>query len=94
MSRTRDYTGIPRALYDSHTMRRALPWRAGIPVLALICCMALTDGCLYSAGSVEPRDQAAPEFPTRDPGMWINSAPLSISGLRGQVVLIDVWTYG
>ena len=56
--------------------------------------MALTGGCLYSAGSVEPRDQAAPEFPTRDPQLWINSAPLSISDLKGQVVLIDVWTYG
>jgi hypothetical protein len=40
------------------------------------------------------RDQAAPEFPSRDPQPWINSPPLSISGLRGQVALIDVWTYG
>lgn len=36
----------------------------------------------------------APDFPSRDPRMWINSAPLSASDLRGQVVLIDVWTYG
>jgi hypothetical protein len=36
----------------------------------------------------------APEFPTRDPALWINSAPLSMSGLRGRVVLIDVWTFG
>jgi hypothetical protein len=25
---------------------------------------------------------------------WINSGPLSISGLRGRVVLVDFWTYG
>ena len=25
---------------------------------------------------------------------WFNSAPLSISDLRGKVVLIDFWTYG
>src|SRR5262249_24558555 len=25
---------------------------------------------------------------------WFNSAPLSISDLRGQVVLVDFWTYG
>jgi thiol-disulfide isomerase/thioredoxin len=24
---------------------------------------------------------------------WLNSAPLSLAGLRGQVVLIDFWTY-
>ena len=36
----------------------------------------------------------APEFPTRDPALWINSAPLSMSGLRGRVVLIDIWTFG
>jgi hypothetical protein len=36
----------------------------------------------------------APEFPTRDAGLWINSRPLSIADLRGMVVLIDVWTYG
>lgn len=62
--------------------------------MALVCVMALTGGCLSSAGSVEPRNQAAPDFPTRDPQSWINSAPLSISGLKGHVVLIDVWTYG
>ena len=27
-------------------------------------------------------------------GEWINSAPLTIAGLRGKVVLIDFWTYG
>ena len=25
---------------------------------------------------------------------WFNSAPLSISDLRGKVVLVDFWTYG
>lgn len=73
---------------------RVLPLRAGISVLALICGMALATWYLSSAVSVEPRDQAAPDFPTRNPQMWINSSPLSISELSGQVVLIDVWTYG
>ncbi|HZM70160.1 MAG TPA: hypothetical protein VFB95_07315 [Candidatus Cryosericum sp.] len=36
----------------------------------------------------------APEFPTQDPALWINSPPLSMSGLRGRVVLIDIWTFG
>ena len=25
---------------------------------------------------------------------WINSAPLTMTGLRGQVVLVEFWTYG
>jgi hypothetical protein len=100
MSRSRDYTAIPDTLYDSHGMRRVLiSWsgvaeRAGLMAVALACGLALTAGCLSSAGSAEPAHQAAPEFPTRDPQFWINSSPLSMGGLRGQVVLIDVWTYG
>ena len=27
-------------------------------------------------------------------GNWFNSAPLSMAGLRGKVVLVDFWTYG
>ena len=34
----------------------------------------------------------APEIQS-DPGGWINSTPLSIGGSRGEVVLIDFWTY-
>ncbi len=34
----------------------------------------------------------APEIKS-DPGGWINSTPLSLAGSRGQVVLIDFWTY-
>jgi len=25
---------------------------------------------------------------------WINSTPLTITGLRGRVVLVEFWTYG
>ncbi len=34
---------------------------------------------------------AAPAFAE---GKWINSEPLSLDKLRGQVVLVDFWTYG
>jgi hypothetical protein len=27
-------------------------------------------------------------------GPWINSAPLSMAGLRGRVVFVEFWTYG
>jgi thiol-disulfide isomerase/thioredoxin len=33
----------------------------------------------------------APEF--NRPGHWFNTAPLTMAGLRGRVVLIDFWTY-
>lgn len=33
----------------------------------------------------------APEFKGID--KWLNSAPLTIEGLRGKVVLVDFWTY-
>lgn len=37
-----------------------------------------------------PEIREAPEI---TPGQWFNSAPLSLSGLRGKVVLIEFWTY-
>jgi cytochrome c biogenesis protein CcdA/thiol-disulfide isomerase/thioredoxin len=41
------------------------------------------------AGSQSPRE--APEFAGLSP--WLNSPPLTMQGLRGQVVLVDFWTY-
>lgn len=35
-----------------------------------------------------------PEFTNPAPEGWFNSAPLSVADLRGQVVLVDVWTFG
>jgi len=32
--------------------------------------------------------------PELGPGPWINSAPLTMAGLRGRVVLVEFWTYG
>jgi thiol-disulfide isomerase/thioredoxin len=36
--------------------------------------------------------RTAPNFVGID--HWLNSAPLTITGLRGKVVLVDFWTYG
>jgi thiol-disulfide isomerase/thioredoxin len=35
----------------------------------------------------------APEFTHRSANEWINSTPLSLSDLRGKVVLVDFWTF-
>ena len=33
-----------------------------------------------------------PEFTTTSQQLWINSKPLAKEGLRGKVVLLEVWT--
>jgi hypothetical protein len=33
-----------------------------------------------------------PEFPEAPAERWLNSQPLTLKDLRGQVVLIEVWT--
>lgn len=38
-----------------------------------------------------PTDRPAPEFVGID--QWLNSPPLSLKALRGQVVLVEFWTY-
>jgi hypothetical protein len=75
-------------------VRRLVPWMLGIPAVALVCGLVFAAAWIFPAGTGSARGQTAPDFPTRDPRIWINSAPLSISELKGQVVLIDVWTYG
>jgi thiol-disulfide isomerase/thioredoxin len=62
--------------------------------------VALTLGPERAARIVagEPADLAAPEDSRPAPELagiteWANSAPLTMSGLRGRVVLVDFWTY-
>jgi hypothetical protein len=44
-----------------------------------------------SAGAQSAPGQRAPEITA---GQWINSAPLSMDGLHGRVVLVEFWTFG
>jgi thiol-disulfide isomerase/thioredoxin len=44
---------------------------------------------LLSTQTAEP----APEFTHSQQDEWINSAPLTLESLRGQVVLLDFWTF-
>ena len=43
------------------------------------------------AGGAEPAPRTAPEFSGID--TWLNSKPLRLAELKGQVVLVDFWTY-
>ena len=36
----------------------------------------------------------APPFPAIRADAWINSPPLSLAGLKGQVILVEFWTFG
>ena len=45
----------------------------------------------WTRAEVVAPGRPAPEFAT---GPWINTDPLTMSGLRGRVVLIDFWTFG
>jgi hypothetical protein len=63
-----------------------------IRALALMVGMLLAGaGPREAAGGPVKVGQTAPEITG---GPWINSAPLSLAGLRGRVVLVEFWTYG
>ena len=47
-------------------------------------------GC---GGNVTAMSAEAPEFTHSAAAEWINSPPLTLQGLRGQVVLIEFWTF-
>jgi hypothetical protein len=63
-------------------------------VLALGALGALALWVGAAPGTSPPGERQAPEFPRRDPDAWLNSRPLSMAGLRGRVVILDVWTFG
>jgi thiol-disulfide isomerase/thioredoxin len=48
-----------------------------------------------ATGSAAPSPAAAiaPEFSHTATADWINSAPLTLAGLRGKVVLVEFWTF-
>lgn len=77
-------------------MRDELKTPALIAVAALALGLGLAQLVNQEAG-LRPPNVRAPEFPP--PGMkvsgteWIDSPPLTMAQLRGQVVLIDFWEY-
>ena len=64
------------------------PWRLGLVALGLVG-LALA---VAPPAPAQPRPGvAAPDVTGTS---WINSAPLTMGGLRGRVVLVEFWTYG
>jgi thiol-disulfide isomerase/thioredoxin len=62
-----------------------------IPILGMAV-TALAFGAI-PIGQQPHAGEAAPEFTHQAARDWINSAPVSLESLRGQVVLIDFWTF-
>lgn len=61
---------------------------------ALLSCLVLVgvlSGCGDAGGEQRRAPEPAPEFVGID--AWLNSEPLSMAALRGQVVLVEFWTY-
>lgn len=48
---------------------------------------------LATVGAVTSNSRPAPEFTHHNQEDWINSKPLSLSDLRGRVVIVDFWTF-
>ena len=63
--------------------------KTGLAMMSLVAAMAAPTAVPARGG---PRlGEPAPEI---NGGPWINSAPLTMSALRGRVVLVEFWTYG
>jgi thiol-disulfide isomerase/thioredoxin len=65
--------------------------RALIAMSLVIAAPLSRAGAGPDAKSLLSRYGTAPEFAGIE--TWLNSEPLTIGGLRGQVVLVDFWTY-
>ena len=68
-------------------------------LLIFLSAALLTIWNYYTDASVTAENsRPAPEFLSQEAGRWINSKPLKMTGngengLRGKVVLLNVWTF-
>jgi hypothetical protein len=60
--------------------------RAGLGLVLAVLAVAVT-------GEAQVVQTGAPA-PDVAGAAWINSAPLTLTSLRGRVVLVEFWTYG
>ena len=65
----------------------------GLPGIAFLGAVLVAIGACSTAAPAAG-DRLAPEFPRSDAAGWLNSPPLTMAGLRGRVVVLDIWTFG
>jgi hypothetical protein len=67
---------------------------------ALGAALVIAGALALGPAVVRPQPPQARAYPPETPapeitgGPWINSGPLSLTALRGRVVLVEFWTYG
>lgn len=66
-------------------------WAVGAFVLLLGFVLLNSSPSSVNARTLTP--QPAPELTTKEAHYWINSEPLTWEQLKGQVVLVDFWTF-
>jgi thiol-disulfide isomerase/thioredoxin len=66
---------------------------AGWSLLTVFCLALLAPVLRGASGGTLPEPVPAPEFTHAAADDWLNSAPLTLAGLRGKVVLVDFWTF-
>src|SRR4029453_9673354 len=97
-----DRRSLRRATCRHQTIRKPFIMRANQILLAAILASAIgapIETLAQHKGVVQTK-RAAAQLPVEGelPSLggatgWLNSQPLTAAGLRGQVLLIDVWTY-
>jgi len=69
--------------------------RSLLLVVAVAAALWVVSARPWALGAIpSPAPPTAPEFTHSGEQDWINSPPLTLESLEGQVVLIDFWTYG
>jgi hypothetical protein len=68
--------------------------RVRIAGIVMLLAMGLGAGVLAGRGAAAAGAIGAPAPDIAGGGPWIGSAPLTMAGLRGRVVLVEFWTYG
>lgn len=64
-----------------------------IPPRHFLAALLLSIAFTAATRAADPHAPPAPEFTHADADEWINSEPLSLADLRGQVVMLDFWTF-
>ena len=75
---------------------RSLPKMNALRVVTVVGLFSLTAAIVAATGARELGKQIgipAPEFTQTESGAWLNSTPLTLTDLQGQVVLVDFWTF-